>query len=70
MKYINQNEYPHIPYRTIARVEGLTDEQRTTVLSRAKNLRRIKADSSSRLSFFIAKNLVNHDWDTVFFEPC
>ena len=30
MKYINQNKYPHIPYRTRAKVEGLTDEQRTT----------------------------------------
>ena len=30
MKYVNQNEYPHVPYRTRARVEGLTDEQRTT----------------------------------------
>ena len=30
MKYINQNKYPHIPYRTRAKYEGLTDEQRTT----------------------------------------
>ena len=30
MKFLNQLDYPHIPYRTRAKVEGLTDEQRTT----------------------------------------
>ena len=30
MKFINQLEYSHVPYRTRAKVEGLTDEQRTT----------------------------------------
>ena len=30
IKYVNQNDYPRIPYRTRAKVEGLTDEQRTT----------------------------------------
>ena len=30
MKFLNQLEYPHVPYRTRAKVEGLTDEERTT----------------------------------------
>lgn len=30
MKFLNQLEYSHVPYRTKVRVEGLTEEQRKT----------------------------------------